>query len=43
MRGAIYPRGIAPKSEGGGVGAQRADAIVWNGEDLIVFIHELCD
>lgn len=24
-------------------GAQRADAIVWNREGLIVFIHELCD
>lgn len=24
-------------------GAQRAEAIVWNCEDLIVFIHELCD
>lgn len=39
-RAALYPRGIAPQITGG---AQRADPIVWNRGDLIVFIHELCD
>lgn len=40
MRMALYPRGFAPQITGG---AQRAEPIVWNREDLIVFIHELCD
>lgn len=40
MRAAFVPK--RHRSQIGG-GAQRADAIVLNREDLIVFIHELCD
>lgn len=40
QRTPFYPEGSAAESE---QGAQGADAIVWTGENLIVFIHELSD